>query len=124
MSEERKEFSYILVGNDAVVIANLTGELQARAAPAVETFKDEILGRDAARVVILNFSEVTAINGDVIPCVAQLLKSVRSKPAELRLCSLSPEVKDKLNRYGLLRSIEVAEDIKRAIHSIRPVRAA
>ena len=112
------DFKYEIMGNDVVLVIDLFGDMDSKAVAIIEKCRDEILAQQPVKYVIFNFSKVAQVGGDAIQSWAQLQKSVRSKPAELRLCGIEEEPREKMFKYGILRTGEIAASLREAVASI------
>ncbi len=57
------------------------------------------------------------MSAEAISVLAQMQRDIRSKPAELRLCALRENIRTKLIRMGVVRGLEVVDDLKTALMS-------
>lgn len=115
--EDQKSFNYVLSHKNNMLVVTMQGELNSFVLPALEACRQEILSKKEVRCVVLYFQEVDAIASDAIPLLAQMQREIRAKPADLRLASLSETLRERLVRMGVIRGLEVAEDLKTALLS-------
>lgn len=114
--EDQKSLVYSLTQKNKMLVVSLTGELSNNALSTLESCRKEILSKEDATFVVLYFQEVENISSDVISLLAQMQRDIRQKPAELRLC-LKESLREKLVRMGVVRGLEVAEDLRSALLS-------
>lgn len=123
MSDESSVFKYSLGGTETVILVNLSGRLNPSSIPELDNLKAAIQGRGQVHSVILNFSQIEMVSVDTVPSLTLMLKAFREMPSEVRICSLRSDIKDKLNRVGILRSSELADSPKDAIQSLSTVKS-
>lgn len=122
MSEKGStDFRYQLSGNYSVLVVHLFGEMNSKSAPQIGRCLEEISPQPHVKFVIFSFSNVTHINGDAVQALAQMQRDIRSKSA-LRICGMKPELKEKLTRLGVIRSLEMVDSLREGIDSISRVK--
>lgn len=114
--EDQKSLFYSLTQKNRMLVVSLTGEISSNALAALESCRQEILAKKDAACIVLFFQDVESISSDAIPLLAQIQRDIRQKPAELRLC-LKEALREKLVRMGVVRGLEVAEDLRSALLS-------
>lgn len=85
--------------------------------PALEACRQEILSKEEVRQVVFYFQNIDRISTEALASFAQLQRDIRAKPADLRLCSMKSPLREKLLRMGIVRGLEVADDLKAALLS-------
>lgn len=111
------DFQYFISEKNGFVVASLVGLIDANHGPRFEELSQEIMKIEFSRLVI-NFRDVSAIAPDLIPHFARLQKSAREKSADLRICGLKPEIKERMHRAGILRPHELADNLQAALQSM------
>lgn len=119
MTDEKVEFSYSIFGSETVIVVSFIGEMESKERGNLEKCQQEVSSRDNFKAVIFCFAQVSFISNELIPTLAQMQKNIREKSAELRMCSMSIPIKEKLGKSGILRATEVSEDLKLAIYSLQ-----
>ncbi|WP_413944398.1 STAS domain-containing protein [Bdellovibrio sp. HCB-162] len=114
--EDQKSFHYSFNQKNNMLVVSLTGEITSQVLPSLEACRQELLGKHEVSRVVLYFQDIEAISMDAIPLIAQIQREIRSKPADLRLC-LKENLREKLVRMGVVRGLEVADDLKTALLS-------
>jgi anti-anti-sigma regulatory factor len=72
--------------------------------------------------VIINMRDLgRTIERTQFPAFARLQKVIREKPAELKLCSIHPDLKTTLQDAGLVRYNELADNLSDALASLTPL---
>ncbi|WII71510.1 STAS domain-containing protein [Bdellovibrio sp. 22V] len=115
--EEQKSFHYNFNQKNNMLVISLIGEITPQVIPSLEACRQELLAKSEVSRVVLYFQDVETISMDAIPILAQIQREIRSKPADLRLCSLKESLREKLVRMGVVRGLEVADDLKTALLS-------
>lgn len=111
------EFQYFISEKNGFVVASLVGLIEASSVERFEQLTQEILKVDFSKLV-LNFRDVSGLSPELIPVFAKLQKQARDKQVNLRICGLRPEIKDRLNRAGILRPHELADNLQAALQSM------
>ena len=111
------DFQYFISEKNGFVVASLVGLLDQRCLAKFEELNIE-LSNSEFRKLIINFRDVTGVTAESIPVVALLQKMVRAREAELRLCGLKPEVKERLFKAGILRPHELTDNLRTALQSM------
>ncbi len=114
----QKSFTYSFNQQKHTLVVTLDGDLHSDVMPALEALKVEILGKKEIRQVVLYFKEVTIISTDAISILALMQREIRAMPAELRLCSLEDKIKERLVRMGVVRGLELTDDLRSALLSL------
>lgn len=114
--EDQKSFEYSFTQKNKMLVVSLSGEISSPALAALEACRQEIIGKTDVASVVLFFQDVEAISMDAIPLIAQIQRDIRLKPAELRLC-IRENLREKLVRMGVVRGLEVADDLRTALLS-------
>lgn len=115
------KLSYFLSQKKGILIASLIGPLSRETLPILEECSREIADSQA-KWVILNFRDVSKdLEKPIMPAIAGLQKKIREMPADLKLVGLHPELRQTLERQGLLRREERAENLSQALQMIAPL---
>jgi anti-anti-sigma regulatory factor len=116
--EDQKSFNYSISHKNKMLVVSFTGEeMSPVVVPALEACREEILSKGEVSQVVFYFQNVDRISNEALASFAQLQRDVRAKPADLRLCSMKVPLREKLVRMGVVRGLEVAEDLKSALLS-------
>lgn len=116
-SSEAYAFQAFISEKNGFVVVSLVGLLEEQTLARFEECVADVQKLEYARLVI-NFRDVTGLTSDCIPAVARLQKSARDRQAELRLCGVRPELKEKLHRAGILRPHELSDNLQTALQSL------
>ncbi|WP_413560909.1 STAS domain-containing protein [Bdellovibrio sp. HCB209] len=116
--DDQKSFNYSISHKNKMLVVSFTGEeMGSVVVPALEACRQEILSKEEVRQVVFYFQNIDRISSEALASFAQLQRDIRAKPADLRLCSLKGALREKLVRMGMVRSLEVTEDLKSALLS-------
>lgn len=115
--EDQKSFQYSFNQKNKMLVVSFSGEINTPVLPALEACRQELLAKREISCVVLYFQDVDSISADAIPWLAQVQREIRLKPAEIRLCSLRENLRERLVRMGVIRGLEVADDLKSALLS-------
>ena len=111
------EFQYFISEKNGFVVASLVGMMENGALERFEQLAQDIFKNDFSKLV-LNFRDVSGISTELIPHFAKLQKSAREKQAELRICGLKPEIRERLSKAGILRPHELTDNLQTALQSM------
>jgi anti-anti-sigma regulatory factor len=111
------EFQYFISEKNGFVVASLVGLVEINAIERFEQLANDILKSEFTKLV-LNFRDVGGFSPELIPHFARLQKMAREKRADLRICGLKPEIKDRLHRAGVLRPHELSDNLQTALQSM------
>jgi anti-anti-sigma regulatory factor len=111
------EFQYFISEKNGFVVASLVGMLEGTCMERFDRLSEDIFKIEFSKLV-LNFRDVSGMSVDLIPHVAKLQKSAREKNADLRICGLKPEIKERLSRAGVLRPHELTDNLQTALQSM------
>lgn len=111
------EFQYFISEKNGFVVASLIGLIEIGGLERFEKLAEDIFKNEFSKLV-LNFRDVSGISNDLIPHFAKLQKTAREKQAELRICGLKPEIKERLSRAGVLRPHELTDNLQTALQSM------
>lgn len=115
--EDQKSFQYSFNQRNNMLVVSFSGEISTPVLAALEACRQELLSKSEVRCVVLYFQDVGSISTDAIPWLAQVQRDIRLKPAEVRLCALPGTLRERLVRMGVVRGLEVADDLKSALLS-------
>jgi anti-anti-sigma factor len=115
--EEQKSFNYVLSHKNDMLVVSFQGDMTTVVLPGLEACRTEILSKKEIRCVVLYFGEVGLISSDAIPVLAQIQRDVRARPADLRLVGLKESIRERLVKMGVVRGMEISEDLRSALMS-------
>jgi anti-anti-sigma regulatory factor len=100
------------------MIVSWVGSFAHEAVEVIEKCRGEV-SKSQAQWVIMNLRDLKpAMDRTAIPTFARLQKTVREKPAVLKLSSVHPELRSFLDSQGLLRMEELANNLTEALQMI------
>ena len=118
---DQKSFNYTLSHKNRMLVVSFCGEMSSVVGPGLDACRIEILSKENLKCVVLYFQDVPGVSPEAIAVLAQMQREIRSRGLELRLCSLKENLREKLVRMGVIRSLEVAEDLRAALLSFGKV---
>lgn len=99
-----------------MLVVSFTGDLTSQVLPSLEACRDDVRKSKATQIVLF-FQQVESLSSEAISFFTQLQRDIRMKPAELRVCGLRPNIRERLVKMGIIRGLELAEDLKSALLS-------
>lgn len=106
--------------NSTLLLIALAGPINRSNASVLDRLIEEIDKKSAGWVVI-NMRDVGhSMERTQFSVFAKLQKTIREKPAELKLCSIHPDLKKTLQDAGLLRQNEISNNLPEALASLTP----
>ena len=114
---QKQEFHYVVSAKGPVIIVTLVGELNGDCLAKLEACQSEVLSNEAAKFYILYLRDVPNIAGDAISFFTQFQKNIRSK-GQLRISSVAPVLREKLTKMGILRHLEIVDNLQLALKGI------
>jgi anti-anti-sigma regulatory factor len=111
------EFKYFTATKGIYMVISLVGSMKGKRTDPLTELEHEIMMNSSATVFIFNFRDVEDISGEAIFFMAQVQKSIRARPAEVRLCGVKPNLKSKLLNQGLVRTSEMFDNMQTAVQT-------
>jgi len=108
---------YSINERNHMMVVTFSGDLTSASLDDLESCRKEILGKKEIKNVVLYFQDVAQLSTDVIPYLTLLQRNIRSMPSEIRLCGLKPGIREKLLKTGVIRGLEVSDDLRTALLS-------
>ena len=102
------------------MVISLVGPLDENSRPKFQNLSDEISQNYGIKFFIFNFRDVPTIAAEAISSLTQLQMKIRSQKAELRLCSIKPNLKEMLVKKGVVRGLELSDNLAQAIIAFSP----
>jgi anti-anti-sigma factor len=103
-----------------ILLISLAGPINRTTAPVFEKLIEDVEKRSPGWVV-LNLRDVgSTIERTQYPAFAKLQKTIRDKSAELKICSVHPDLKKLLTDAGLIRGKELANNLPEALQALTP----
>ena len=100
-----------------MLVVSFTGDLNSQVLASLEVCREEVMRKSKATNVVLFFQQVESMSTEVVSWLAQMQREIRMKPAELRICGLRTNMKERLVKMGIIRGMELADDLKTALLS-------
>lgn len=108
---------YSVSEKNHLLVVSFAGDLTGLVLPSLEVCRQEITAKRHITCVVLYFQQVTVISTEVVSYLAQLQREIRLKKKDLRLCGLKTNLRERLIKMGVVRGLEVVEDLKSALLS-------
>lgn len=116
--QKDNNFEYLLSDKNSFLVVTFVGSIDIQAVEKLARLQDAIALNKNAKFVILNFRDVSGISREVFPQIIQIQKAIREKPAELKICGFSSELRERIANTGIIRSLEMAANLQEAIQSL------
>lgn len=119
-------FQYFLSDKRPILVVTMVGRLNFLAVQALLSCKAEInklSHHDDIKFVVFYCRDVEVITGDAISVLTQIQAEIRSRGCSLNICSLKPDVKEKLTNMGVVRRNELSDNMRDALMAFVPVSA-
>ncbi len=114
---QQQEFQYLVSSKGPVIVVTFVGELKSNCLEKLEACQSEVLNHESAKYFLLYMRDVPNITADVNIFFTQFQKNIRSK-GHLRLCSVAPVLREKLTKLGIIRNLEVVNNLQIALKEI------
>lgn len=119
-------FQYFLSDKRPILVVTMVGRMNFLAVQTLLSCKAEInklSHGEGIKFVVFYFRDVEAITGDAISVLTQIQKEIRARDCALNLCSLRPDIKEKLVNMGVVRRNELSDNMRDALLAFVPVAA-
>ena len=87
-----------------------------------EEFKDLTLQAASGRKLLLDFSRVQFMSSSMIGQIVQLHKQCKKDKVKLKLCNISPDIKEVFKITGLTKLLDIYDDPADALAAFGPPR--
>lgn len=111
-------FQYLLALNKPLLIVTFIGDMDQSTVEIMASCRKEVAETPDIKFVIFNFRDVSNVNGESIAALTQMQIDIRSRGCELRISSLKPAIRDKLLKMGVIRSSELANNLREGLLSM------
>jgi len=108
------------------LVVTMVGRLNFLAVQTLLSCKAEInrlSQNECIKFVVFYCRDVDVITGDAISVLTQMQVEIRARGCGLNICSLKPEVKEKLVNMGVVRRHELTDNMRDALLAFVPVAA-
>lgn len=113
-------FNYFISSNQPFGVVTFVGEMNKDSLEKLQQCQVQ-MEKLYVKYVILYFRDVTLITSDVIPFLTGLQQQARKK-SELRLCSLRPDIKERLIKMGVVRGLELTDNLQQTLLQLKEGR--
>jgi hypothetical protein len=118
MEEINLEFQYLVAANAPFLVVTFVGPMDKNSLDMLALCEKEIMMAENIKYVVLYFRDVPVVTADVIPFFTALQMKIRAQYT-LKICSLRPEVKEKLTKLGIIRGLEVCNNLQEALQVLK-----
>lgn len=118
MSEDELNLQYFLSRKGPILVVTFVGDMNVPSIQAIEKCTSEISATELVKFVILYFRDTKRIALEAIPYLATMQKEVRKK-GELQICSMHPEMREKLSKHGIIRANENTNNLAEALSALK-----
>ena len=119
-------FQYFLADKKPILVITLVGRLNFVAVQALLNCKADInklSANSGVKFVVFYCRDVEAVTGDAIGVFTQIQIEIRARSWDLNICSLRPEIKEKLINMGVVRKSELSDNMREALLAFVPATA-
>src|SRR4051812_36730022 len=110
------KLEYFISEKNGYLVLSFVGDLTKATIGVCEKALLEI-SRLKPRFIVLNFHDLTRLDVSGIPTLVRMQKSLRERPAELRLCFMKPDIRKMMTEAGALRPAEFVSTLVDALRS-------
>ncbi len=120
MSEQTEELNlqYFLSSKGPILVVTFVGEMNDASIKTLEKCNAELIAIKDVKFVILYFRDTKRISMDAIPVLATMQKEIR-KTHSLQICSMAPDMREKLKKQGVIRDAEMTNNLADAIAALK-----
>jgi anti-anti-sigma regulatory factor len=123
MLDPEIKLEYFISEKNGYLVLSMVGSITKATLGVFERAQME-LRKCEAQYIVLNFHDITRLDISGVPALVRLQKSLRERPAELRICFLKPDFLRMLVEAGAVRPPELADNLLEALRSFNPNKAA
>jgi len=121
MDLEQSDLSYLISHKNLIVVVTFIGAfVREKQAATFDRCLAEILEKNPQWVVFYFRDMGNKMDAGFYPAFVKLQKAIRDKPAELRLCSLHPELRETLLEKAIVRKNELSPNLREAFIGYKP----
>jgi hypothetical protein len=113
-----KPFDYLIARQKNVRVITLVGAIDANAVQKLDALKAEIgIEIDVdAQFFIFNFRDVSAVTRHAFTLLSKIQQIIRlEKNGKVFLSSMAPKIKEQLLKEGIIRDLEVVNNLRDAL---------
>jgi anti-anti-sigma regulatory factor len=101
--------------NKSIAVVSFAGDLIPSTQASLDAFREDTLKANKLDLVIFDLAKVRNISSEIVPIFAQLQRLIRLAKTELRLSGISPDLKIRLVKLGIIRQSELTTSVKEAL---------
>lgn len=118
MDDSTLEFQYLIAASPPFLVVSFVGQMNKDHLNKMEQCEREIFTHENLKYIILYFRDVPNVTMDAIPFLTSLQMKIRTS-RQLKICSLKPELKEKLNKLGVIRASELCNNLQEALQLLK-----
>jgi anti-anti-sigma factor len=116
--KDTSEFDFNIIDGQALVIVNLVGNIEFESIEKFRSIAKAVAEYKSAKFVILDMTKVDVVDSKMIFDFARMQKEIRDMKFQLRICSIKSALKKKLYDRGVIRDVEISENLTIAVRSL------
>lgn len=121
MDDSNSEFNYLIATNASFMVISFVGPLNKDSLPKLDACEREASTKEGIKFAVLYFRDTPNITSDAVPFLTNFQMKLRGKH-ELKVCSLRPELKEKLAKLGVIRGMELSDNLQDALLTLKASR--
>jgi anti-anti-sigma regulatory factor len=113
--DENSRLQYFISVKGRILVATFVGSVEFSTIDILANCKAEIAETEDIGFVILYFRDVETVSGDGIGSLTKMQIEIRTRSCDLNICSLKPNIKEKLLNMGVIRVSELSNNLPEAL---------
>jgi anti-anti-sigma regulatory factor len=118
MENSTSEFQYFVAANAPFLVVSFVGRIDKDCLDKLEKAEAEMNSQENLKYIILYFREVPNVSLEAISALTGMQRRIREK-YQLRICSLRPDLKQRLIRMGVVRGLELTDNLQSTILDLK-----
>ena len=118
MDNTNSNFQYFIASNSPFVVMSFVGSWDKDCIEKLIACEKDLGAHKAAKFVILYFREVPHMSSEAISFLTAFQKRIRERHT-LRICSLHPDLRQKLSKMGVVRGMELTDNLQATLLELK-----
>lgn len=118
MENSTSEFQYFVAASAPFLVVSFVGRIDKDSLEKLEKAEAEMNSQENLKYVILYFREVPNVSLEAISALTGIQRRIREK-YQLRVCSLKPDLKQRLIRMGVVRGLELTDNLQTTLLDLK-----
>jgi anti-anti-sigma regulatory factor len=118
MENSTSEFQYFVAANAPFLVVSFVGRIDKDCLDKLEKAEAEMNSQENLKYIILYFREVPNVSLEAISALTGMQRRIREK-YQLRICSLRPDLKQRLIRMGVVRGLELTDNLQSTLSDLK-----